>query len=334
MTVRPAHAPAASRYDAMPYVRCGHSGLKLPAISLGLWHNFGSVDSYENARAMALRAFDLGITHLDLANNYGPEPGSAEETLGRILRDDLRAHRDELVISTKAGFQMEPGPYGDGSSRKSLLDSLDASLRRMGIDRVDIFYSHRHDAETPLAETMGALADAVRQGKAHYVGISNYGPDDTREAARLLQDLGVPLLIHQPRYSLLAREPEDGLFNTLADVGAGAIVYSPLAQGLLTDKYLDGIPDDSRAARATGFLQKDQVTDDVIETVRQLREIARNRGQSMAQLAVTWAGHRPEVTTVLIGASRVAQIEEAVASTQQPPLSDDEIDAIHVILDR
>ena len=328
----PPWAPAAGRYDAMDYVRCGRSGLKLPAVSLGLWHNFGSVDAYETARAMVLRAFDLGITHFDLANNYGPEPGSAEATLGRILRDDLGPYRHELVISTKAGYRMGPGPYGEWGSRKSLLDSLDESLARMGLDRVDIFYSHRFDPETPLEETMGALAHAVRSGKALYAGVSNYGPDETREAARLLRAEGVPLLIHQPKYSLLVRDPEDGLFDALADEGVGAIVYSPLAQGLLTDKYLDGIPPASRAARATGFLREDQVTDDVIDTVRQLREIARGRGQSMAQLALAWTRRRPEVTSTLIGASGVGQIEGAVAMLDQPPLADDEAAAIEAVL--
>jgi len=325
-------APAADRYDAMEYVRCGRSGLKLPAVSLGLWHNFGSVDPYENARAMVLRAFDLGITHFDLANNYGPAPGSAEETFGRILADDLAGYRDELVISTKAGYTMWPGPYGDHGSRKYLLASLDQSLERLGLDYVDIFYSHRYDPETPLEETMGALAHAVHAGKALYAGISNYPPEQTRQAAELLDDLGAPLLIHQPKYSMFVRDPEDGLFDALADVGAGAIVFSPLAQGLLTDKYLDGIPADSRAAKATGFLREDQVTDDVVETVRQLREIARARGQSMAQLALTWARRRPEVTSVLIGASRVGQIEEAVAILDQPALSEDEAARIDAIL--
>ncbi|MEO0556606.1 MAG: aldo/keto reductase [Bacteroidota bacterium] len=326
------YTPAADRYDTMETIRCGRSGLKLPPISLGLWHNFGSVDSFENARAMALRAFDLGITHFDLANNYGPEPGSAEETFGRILAGDLTAYRDELVISTKAGYRMGPGPYGDHGSRKYLLSSLDQSLRRMGLEYVDIFYSHRPDPDTPLEETMGALAHAVHAGKALYVGISNYPPDVTREAAQILRQLGAPLLIHQPKYNLMERWPETGLFDVLADEGVGSIVFSPLAQGLLTDKYLDGIPADSRAAKASGFLKADQVTDDVVETVRQLREIARARDQSMAQLALAWTRHRPEVTSTLIGASRVAQIEEAVAMLSQPPLTDDELARIEGIL--
>ena len=326
------HAPAADRYSAMEYVRCGASGLHLPAISLGLWHNFGSVDPYENARAMALRAFDLGITHFDLANNYGPEPGSAEETFGRVLATDLWAHRDELVVSTKAGYRMWPGPYGEWGSRKSLLSSLDQSLRRLGLDYVDVFYSHRFDPDTPLEETMGALAHAVRSGKALYAGVSNYPADATRAAARLLREMGAPLLIHQPKYSLLVRDPEHELFGALADEGVGAIVYSPLAQGLLTDKYLDGIPADSRAAKATGFLRGDQVTDDVVATVRALREIARRRGQSMAQLALAWTRRRPEVTSTLIGASRVGQIEEAVAVLDQAPLGDDELAEIEGVL--
>ena len=327
-----AYAPQADRYDTMDYVRCGRSGLKLPAISLGLWHNFGSVDAHENARAMALRAFDLGVTHFDLANNYGPEPGSAEVTFGRILADDLAPFRDELVVSTKAGYRMGPGPYGEWGSRKSLLASLDASLARMGLDYVDIFYSHRFDPETPLEETMGALAHAVRAGKALYAGVSNYPPDATREAARLLREMGTPLLLHQPKYSLLVREPEHGLFDVLSDEGVGAIVYSPLAQGLLTDKYLNGIPEGSRAARASGFLREEQVTDDVVETVRRLREIARRRGQTMAQLALAWTRRRPEVTSTLIGASRVGQIEEAVAVVGQAPLDASESAEIDAIL--
>ncbi|MGB3542963.1 aldo/keto reductase [Rubrivirga sp.] len=329
-----AYSPSQDRYDEMEYVRCGQSGLKLPPISLGLWHNFGSVDPYENARAMALRAFDLGITHFDLANNYGPEPGSAEVTFGRILEDALGAFRDELVISTKAGYRMGSGPYGEWGSRKMLLSSLDQSLGRMGLDYVDIFYSHRFDPDTPLEETMGALAHAVQVGKALYAGVSNYPPQATREAARLLREMGAPLLIHQPKYSMLVRDPEAELFSVLEDEGVGAIAYSPLAQGLLTDKYLDGIPDDSRAAKATGFLRENQVTDDVIETVRRLRDIARDRGQSMAQLALAWTRRRPEVTSTLIGASRVAQIEEAVAMLSQPVLEDDVIEQIETVLSR
>lgn len=314
----------------MDYVRCGRSGLKLPAVSLGLWHNFGSVDVFENARAMVLRAFDLGITHFDLANNYGPEAGSAEVTFGRVLADDLAGYRDELVVSTKAGYGMWPGPYGEWGSRKFMLASLDQSLARMGLEYVDIFYSHRFDPETPLEETMGALDAAVRQGKALYVGISNYGPDETREAARILRDLGTPLLIHQPTYNMQVRDPERGLFDVLTDEGVGCIGFSPLSSGLLTDKYLDGIPEGSRAAK--GHLGEDRITEDLRETVRQLREIARRRGQTMAQLALAWTRRRPEVTSTLIGASRVEQIEEAVAMLAQPPLSADELDEIEAIL--
>ena len=324
------YRPAADRYDAMDYVRCGRSGLKLPTISLGLWHNFGSVDMYENARAMALRAFDLGVTHFDLANNYGPEPGSAEETFGRILAEDLSPYRDELVISTKAGYGMWPGPYGEWGSRKSVLASLDQSLARMGLDYVDVFYSHRYDPGTPLEETMGALAHSVRAGKALYTGVSNYPPEATREAALLLREMGAPLLIHQPTYNLLTRDPEDGLFDVLADEGVGCIGFSPLASGLLTDKYLDGVPAGSRAAK--GHLGEDRITESLRETVRQLREIARRRGQTMAQLALAWTRRRPEVTSTLIGASRVEHIEEAVAMVDQPPLEDDEIEAIEVAL--
>ena len=324
----PLYAPAPDRYDAMRYVRAGRSGLKLPAVSLGLWHNFGSVDAYETARAMALRAFDLGITHFDLANNYGPAKGSAEETFGRILRESLGPFRDELVISTKAGYDMWPGPYGDGGSRKYLLASLDQSLLRMGLDYVDIFYSHRFDPETPLEETMGALATAVRSGKALYAGISSYGPDETREAARLLREMGTPLLIHQPKYNLFEHNPEAGLFDVLADEGLGCIVFSPLAQGVLTDKYVDGIPEGSRAARPDGALRASDVTDEKVEAVRRLQAVARERGQTVAQLALAWTLRRPEVTSTLIGASRVAQIEEAVAMLAQEPLSDAEAAAV------
>ena len=328
----PPHRPAPDRYDRMDYVRCGASGLRLPAVSLGLWHNFGSVDVYENARAMVLRAFDLGITHIDLANNYGPEPGSAEVTFGRVLADDLAGYRDELVVSTKAGYGMWPGPYGEWGSRKYLLASLDQSLTRLGLDYVDIFYSHRYDPETPLRETMGALAHAVRAGKALYAGVSNYPPEATREAARLLRELGTPLLIHQPTYNLLVRDPEDGLFDVLTDEGVGCIGFSPLASGLLTDKYLDGIPEGSRAAK--GQLGEDRITEDLRQTVRRLREIAQRRGQTMAQLALAWTRRRPEVTSTLIGASRVEQIEEAVAMLSQPPLDADEIAEIDAVVGR
>jgi L-glyceraldehyde 3-phosphate reductase len=316
----------------MPYVRAGRSGLKLPAVSLGLWHNFGSVDRYENARAMALRAFDLGVTHFDLANNYGPAKGSAEATFGQILRESLGPYRDELVVSTKAGYDMWPGPYGEWGSRKYLLASLDQSLARMSLDYVDVFYSHRFDPETPLEETMGALAQAVRSGRALYAGISSYGPEETREAARLLREMGTPLLIHQPRYNLFERDPEAGLFDAIADEGLGCIVFSPLAQGVLTDKYVDGIPEGSRAARPEGALRPGDVTDEKVEAVRRLQRIARERGQTVAQLALAWTLRRPEVTSTLIGASRVGQVEEAVAMLAQPPLSSDDEAAIEAAL--
>jgi L-glyceraldehyde 3-phosphate reductase len=321
-----------SRYGRMSYRRCGRSGLKLPAISLGLWHNFGSVDRYENARAMVLRAFDLGVTHFDLANNYGPAPGSAEETFGRILKRDLAAHRDELVISTKAGYRMWPGPYGDGGSRKYLLSSLDQSLARLGLDYVDVFYHHRLDAETPIDESMGALEQAVRQGKALYAAVSNYGPEQTSEAARLLRESRTPFVLHQPKYSMFERRPEEGLFDVLREEGIGCIVFSPLAQGLLTDRYLRGIPDDSRAARPTGFLQVEQVTEERIAQVRRLNEIAAARGQSLAQLALAWVLRQPAVTSALIGASRVEQLEANVAAIDRLALADDELRAIEDVL--
>ena len=328
----PAYRPAPDRYDAMRYNRCGRSGLKLPAISLGLWHNFGGVDVYENSRAIALRAFDRGITHFDLANNYGPPKGSAEETWGRILKEDLAGYRDELVISTKAGYLMGPGPYGEWGSRKYLVASLDQSLRRMGLDYVDIFYSHRFDPDTPLEETMGALAHAVQTGKALYAGISNYGPDQTRAAAALLREMGTPLLIHQPRYSMFAREPEGGVFGAVGEVGAGAIVFSPLAQGLLTPKYLGGIPDDSRAAKPWGFLSPEQVTPGRVEAVRRLQGIAQGRGQSVVQLALAWVLRQPQVTSALIGASKVAQVDEAVGTLERLDFSDGELADIDRIL--
>jgi L-glyceraldehyde 3-phosphate reductase len=320
------------RYETMPYRSCGRSGLRLPAVSLGLWHNFGSVDPFENARAMVLRAFDLGVTHFDLANNYGPAPGSAEETFGRILRRDLAAHRDELVISTKAGYRMWPGPYGDGGSRKYLLASLDQSLRRMGIDYVDVFYHHRPDAETPVEESMGALEQAVRQGKALYAAVSNYPPEQTREAARILRESRTPFVLHQPKYSLFERKPEEGLFGVLEEEGIGAIVFSPLAQGLLTDRYLRGIPPDSRAGRPTGFLKPEQVTEERIAQVRRLNEIAAARGQSLAQLALAWVLRQPVVTSALIGASRVEQLEANVAAIHNLALADDELRAIDAVL--
>jgi len=326
------YRPADNRYEVVPYRRCGRSGLKLPAISLGLWHNFGDVDRHENSRAMVLRAFDLGITHLDLANNYGPPPGSAERTFGRILREDLGAHRDELIISTKAGYTMWPGPYGDWGSRKYLLSSLDQSLSRMGLEYVDIFYSHRPDPETPLEETMCALAQAIRQGKALYAGLSNYPGARTREAAAILRDMGVPLLIHQPRYNMLGREPETDLFPVLDQEGIGCIPFCPLAQGLLTDRYLDGIPDDSRASKAHGFLKAKDIDAEKIARIRKLASIARDRGQSLAQMALAWVLRTPTVTTALIGASKVEQIEQNISALEAAPFTAGELAAIDAAL--
>ncbi len=326
------YAPASNRYEKMHYNRCGQSGLKLPPISLGLWHNWGGVDVFENARAMIHRAFDLGVTHFDLANNYGPPYGSAEETFGRILAKDLKAYRDELVISTKAGWDMWPGPYGDYGSRKYLVASLDQSLKRMGLDYVDIFYHHRPDPETPLQETMGALDFAVRSGRALYAGISQYDSGQTRKASSILRQLGTPCLIHQPRYSLFDRWVEDGLLRVLEEEGIGCIVFSPLEQGLLTSKYLEGIPADSRAARPDSYLGPEDVTDEKLSKVRRLHTIAQNRGQSLAQLAVAWVLRQPAVTSALVGASRVAQIEELVALLDARELAAEELGAIEAIL--
>ncbi len=322
-----------NRYDTMVYRRCGRSGLKLPVISLGLWHNFGGVDVFENARAMLLRAFDLGITHFDLANNYGPPPGSAEETLGRVLVKDLHPYRDELIISTKAGYRMWPGPYGEWGSRKYLIASLDQSLKRMGLDYVDIFYSHRPDPETPLEETMQALDYAVRSGRALYVGISNYNPEQTRRAAEILESLGTPCLIHQPSYNMFNRWIEDGLLDVLEEKGMGAICFSPLAQGLLTDRYLGGtIPEDSRAAKPHGFLRPSHITEEKLAKVRKLRDIATARGQTMAQMAIAWILRHPVVTSALVGASRVSQIEDSAAAAQNLSFSVEELEAIEQIL--
>ena len=321
-----------TRYDTMCYNRCGRSGLKLPAISLGLWHNFGGVDTLENARAMVLRAFDLGITHFDLANNYGPPAGSAEETFGKILQQDLAPYRDELIISTKAGYYMWPGPYGEWGSRKYLLASLDQSLKRMGLEYVDIFYSHRPDPDTPLEETLGALDHAVRQGKALYAGISSYTAGQTREAARILRELGTPCLIHQPSYSMFNRWIEDGLLEVLEEEGIGCIVFSPLAQGLLTDKYLSGIPTDSRAAKPHGFLKPEQVTEEKLDKVRRLNEVARARGQTLAQMALAWVLRHPGMTSALVGASRVGQVEDNVATLENLDFSAEELQAIEEIL--
>jgi len=320
-------------YSSMPFRRVGTSGLVLPAISLGLWHNFGSVDVYDNARAMALRAFDLGITHFDLANNYGPEPGSAEETFGRILKQDLAAHRDELILSTKAGYRMWPGPYGDGGSRKYLLSSLDASLKRMGLAYVDVFYHHRPDQDTPLEESMLALDQAVRQGKALYVGLSNYDAERTRQASAILRELRTPFIIHQPIYNMFNRWAEtSGLFHTLHEEGLGSIVFSPLAQGMLTNKYLSGIPDGSRAARPTGFLRPEAITDHRRWQIQQLHQMASQRGQSLAQLALAWVLRIPVVTSALIGASRVEQIDDCAAALRNLNFSEEETHAIERIL--
>lgn len=320
------------RYHDMKYNRVGNSGLLLPAISLGLWHNFGGVDTYENGRAMLRRAFDLGITHFDLANNYGPPPGSAEEMFGRMLKTDFAPYRDEMVISTKAGYHMWDGPYGDWGSKKYLISSLDQSLRRMGLDYVDVFYSHRPDPNTPLEETMGALDQIVRQGKALYVGISNYDAEQTAQAVKILNDLGTPLLIHQPSYSMFNRWIEDGLQDVLFENGVGSIAFCPLDQGLLTNKYISGIPSDSRAAKANTFLDKNRVTDVVLNRVRKLNELAVERGQNLAQMALAWVLREGRVTSALIGASKVSQIEENVAALNNLSFTDEELVRIEEIL--
>jgi L-glyceraldehyde 3-phosphate reductase len=322
------YVAAPDRYDRMPYPRIGRSGLRLPALSLGLWHNFGHDRPLDTQRAIVRRAFDLGITHFDLANNYGPPAGSAEENFGRLLSTDLRPYRDELVVSSKAGYLMWDGPYGEWGSRKYLLSSLDQSLGRLGLEYVDVFYSHRPDPETPIEETMGALAHAVRQGKALYAGISNYSPEHTRAAAAALAAEGVPLTIHQPRYSMFDRTIEDGLFPALDEVGASAIVFSPLAQGLLTDRYLTGdVPAGSRAATSR-FLPVERISEDYLARARALHEIAAARGQTLAQLALSWVLRVPQVASALIGASSVAQLEQNVAALEAEPLTGDEIAAI------
>ncbi len=326
------YLPSDSRYQSMLYRRCGRSGLKLPVISLGLWHNFGGVDTLESARSMVRRAFDLGITHFDLANNYGPPAGSAEETFGKILSQDLAGYRDELVISTKAGYYMWPGPYGDWGSRKYLIASLDQSLKRMGLDYVDIYYSHRPDPETPLEETMQALDFAVRSGRALYVGISSYSAEQTHKAAQILRQLGTPALIHQPVYNMFNRWIEPELLGTLDTDGMGCIPFSPLAQGLLTDRYLKEIPADSRAAKPHGFLKRDQVTDERLDKVRKLNQIALDRGQTMAQMAIAWVLRNPVVTSALIGASQPEQIDDVVATIQNLAFSEDELNRIDQIL--
>lgn len=322
------------RYDTAVFRRCGASGIVLPAVSLGLWHNFGGVDAKENAKKMLFTAFDLGITHFDLANNYGPPPGSAEELFGRIVKEDLAAYRDELIISSKAGFRMFEGPYQDGGSRKYLISSLDASLRRMGLDYVDIFYHHRPDPDTPLEETMGALATIAEQGKALYVGISNYyDPELARRAIGILKDLSAPILIHQPTYNMFRRDVgQSGLLDVLREEGVGCITFSPLSQGMLTDKYIDGIPEDSRAAREESFLRPDRITDEVLGKVRKLNDVAKSRGQSLAQMALAWNLRHPEVTSVLIGASKPTQIADSFGATKNLEFADEELAEIDRIL--
>ena len=320
------------RYETMKYNHTGRSGLKLPAISLGWWYNFGGLDVLENGRAIARRAFDKGVTHFDLANNYGPPPGSAEETFGRLLKEDFAPYRDQLIVSTKAGYDMWPGPYGEWGSRKYLLASLDQSLKRMGLEYVDIFYSHRPDPETPLEETMGALDAAVRQGKALYVGISNYSPEQTHQAARILRQLGTPCLIHQPRYSMLDRWVEDGLLDVLEEEGIGSIVFSPLAQGQLTDRYLDGIPAGARATKTERvWLTPDNVKQN-LPRVKKLNEIAKKRGQKLSQMALAWVLRKPQVTSALIGASSVAQLDDNLAALNNLSFAKEELDAIEKIL--
>lgn len=324
--------PHESRYETMEYRRCGRSGLKLPAISLGLWHNFGDSTRVDNSRALLRHAFDRGITHFDLANNYGPPPGSAEENFGRIMREDFHDYRDELVISTKAGYTMWDGPYGDWGSRKYLISSLDQSLKRMGLEYVDIFYHHRPDPETPLEETMRALDHVVRQGKALYAAISNYPADRAAEAIAILRDLGTPCLIHQPRYSLFERTPEQGLLNVLGEQGVGTIAFSPLAGGVLTDRYLQGVPDDSRAASGSRFLNSDQLTAEKMAKVERLQAIAVERGQKLAQMALAWVLRHQQVTSVLIGASKTAQIDDAVDMLTNQHFSADELQRIEEAL--
>ncbi|AIX72983.1 MAG: L-glyceraldehyde 3-phosphate reductase [Mixta calida] len=326
------YQPDAARYQQMEYRRSGRSGLKLPAVSLGLWHNFGDSTRVDNSRALLRHAFDCGITHFDLANNYGPPPGSAEENFGRILREDFHGYRDELIISTKAGYTMWDGPYGDWGSRKYLVSSLDQSLKRMGLEYVDIFYHHRPDPETPLEETMMALDQVVRQGKALYAAISNYPAERAAEAIQILRDLGTPCLIHQPKYSLFERQPEGGLLDVLQREGVGCIAFSPLAGGVLTDRYLNGVPEDSRAASGSRFLSTDQLTQEKMEKVQQLNEIAQRRGQKLAQMALAWVLRQPAMTSVLIGASKTSQIDDAVQMLQQSRLSEDELQEIDALL--
>ncbi|MDX1941127.1 MAG: L-glyceraldehyde 3-phosphate reductase [Saprospiraceae bacterium] len=327
------YVPASDRYQQMQYNRCGKSGLLLPAISLGLWHNFGSVDVFENGRNMVRRAFDRGVTHFDLANNYGPKPGSAEENFGRMLKKDFSGYlRDELIISTKAGYLMWPGPYGEWGSRKYLMASLNQSLKRMGLEYVDIFYSHRPDPNTPLEETMMALDAAVRQGKALYVGISNYQAEEAKRAIEILKDLGTPCLIHQPKYSMFVRWVEEGLLDVLEENGVGCIPFSPLAQGMLTDRYLKGIPEDSRAAKSHGFLKTSEITEERLSQIQRLNDIAKQRGQSLAQMALTWLLKDKRITSVLIGASSVAQLDNNLDALQNLHFTQDELSSIESIL--
>jgi L-glyceraldehyde 3-phosphate reductase len=325
------YLPDENRYSSMLYNRCGKWGLKLPAVSLGLWHNFGGVDVFENGRAMLRRAFDMGITHFDLANNYGPPPGSSEENFGKYMQQDFRPYRDELIISTKAGYLMWPGPYGEWGTRKYLLSSLDQSLKRMGLEYVDIFYSHRPDPDTPLEETMMALDQAVRSGKALYAGISNYPADMSREASQILKQLGTPCLIHQPKYSMFERWIEDELLDVLEKEGIGCIPFSPLAQGLLTDRYLNGIPEGSRASKAWGFLKPHQIGSAIVK-VKKLNELAQSRGQSLAQMALAWILKDKRINSVLIGASSVKQLEDNVAMLQNPNFTHEELRTIEDIL--
>lgn len=326
------YLPDPERYTQLNYRKTGKSGLKLPEISLGLWHNFGGVDVYENYRDILLTAFDKGITHFDLANNYGPPAGSAEENFGKILSKDLKPYRDELIISSKAGYYMWPGPYGEWGSRKYVISSCDQSLKRMGLDYVDIFYSHRPDPNTPIEETMGALDTLVRQGKALYVGISNYNKEETEAALSVLKDLGTPCLIHQPKYSMLVRDSENGLLDTLKSEGVGCIAFSPLAQGLLTNKYINGIPADSRAAKSTGFLQESEVNENTIEKIKALHQIAVARDQSLAQMAIAWLLKDDKVTSVLIGASKTSQLLDSLGALKNTSFQQDELDKIEKIL--
>lgn len=328
----PTYLASEDRYDTMPFRRCGNSGIKLPLISLGLWHNFGHDADFKNARTILRQAFDFGITHFDLANNYGPPYGSAEENFGRIMQKDFRPYRDELIISTKAGWDMWPGPYGNLGSRKYLIASLDQSLKRMGLDYVDIFYHHRPDPDTPMEETMGALDQIVRQGKALYVGISQYNAEDTAKAYEILKRLGTPLLIHQPRYSMLDRWVENGLLDVLGEKGIGSIAFSPLEQGILTDKYLSGIPSDSRVAKDGRYLKKDQISQKVIHQVTALNEIAKRRGQTMAQMAISWLLKDPRITTVLVGVTRPEQLSDNVKAVQNINFSSSELEEIRKII--